>query len=104
MIARRVAWGALALVTAVLIAGAGAGPVTDRLRPSIDRITAILADPALTGAAMAGPRRGAQRQIMDEAVDFREAARRARGRTSPSITVCTGWVTAGSSTTSRSVG
>jgi len=70
---------AVALVVAGLVAGVTAGPVTEQLRQSIDRVTAILADPALAGAAMTAPRRAALRQVMDEAIDFPEAARRALG-------------------------
>ena len=55
------------------------GPVTDQLRRSIDRVTAILADPALEGPAMTTPRRAALRRVMDEVIDFPEAAKRALG-------------------------
>jgi phospholipid transport system substrate-binding protein len=70
----------LAVVLAAgALAGPVAGPVTEQLRRSIDRVTTILADPALSGVGMTVPRRAALREVMDEAIDFGEAARRALG-------------------------
>ncbi len=86
VIARGLSRVAVALVAAALIAGVGAGPVTEQLRQSIDKVTSILADPALAGAAMTVPRRAALRQVMDEAIDFPEAAKRALGTHWPSRT------------------
>jgi phospholipid transport system substrate-binding protein len=65
-----VAWLAVTAVT---------GPVTDQLRRSIERVTAILADPALRDTAMTTRRRTAVREVMDEAIDFTEAGKRALG-------------------------
>jgi phospholipid transport system substrate-binding protein len=79
VIGRRAARVLVLAAVAVAAAGAGPVPVTDEVRRSIDRVTAILADPALKGPAMTGPRRAALREVLDEAIDFPEAARRALG-------------------------
>lgn len=68
-----------AILAAVVLAGGGVGAVTEQLRPSIEAIMAILADPALAGPAKTLPRQAALRQVMDEAIDFQEAAKRALG-------------------------
>ena len=75
-----VAWLALALVGA-----AGAGPVTDQLKTEIDRVIAVLDDPALKGPAKSQERRQAIRTITDEVFDWTEMARRALGRHWPEI-------------------
>jgi phospholipid transport system substrate-binding protein len=67
------------LVAGALLAAPSAGPVTEQLRRSIDRVIAILSDPALQGPAMTTARRDAVRRVMDEAIDFPEAAKRALG-------------------------
>jgi phospholipid transport system substrate-binding protein len=67
---------ALALV-GVLPGGAGAGSATDELRPAIDKVLRILDDPALKGEARTRERRAALRGVMESAIDFPEAARRA---------------------------
>lgn len=69
---------ALALVVAAA-RPATAGPASDTLRPAIDRVLAILEDPALEGPARARERRGALRAVMETVVDFPEAGRRALG-------------------------
>jgi phospholipid transport system substrate-binding protein len=66
----------LALV-GVLQAGAGTGGATDELRPAIDKVLQILGDPALKGEAKTTERRAALRHVMEGAIDFSEAARRA---------------------------
>lgn len=67
----------LAFVSA-LPAGAGAGAgATDELRPAIDKVLRILDDPALKGEARTSERRAALRSVMETAIDFPEAARRA---------------------------
>jgi phospholipid transport system substrate-binding protein len=71
---------ATALVLAVLAAlpdGARAGSTTDELRPAIDKVLRILADPALKGETRTRERRVALRAVMEGAIDFQEAARRA---------------------------
>jgi phospholipid transport system substrate-binding protein len=66
----------LALV-GVLPDGARAGGATDELRPAIDKVLRILDDPALKGEANTRERRAALRVVMEGAIDFPEAARRA---------------------------
>jgi phospholipid transport system substrate-binding protein len=61
----------------VLPAGAGAGGATDELRPAIDKVLRILDDPALKGEAKTHERRAALRGVMESAIDFPEASRRA---------------------------
>ena len=56
---------------------AGAGGATDELRPAIDKVLRILDDPALKGEAKTRERRAALRSVMESAIDFPEAARRA---------------------------
>ena len=56
-----------------------AGPATDQLRPTIDRVVRILDDPALKGPAMVSQRRTALRRVMGDVIDFPEAAMRALG-------------------------
>lgn len=58
-------------------AGAGTGGATDELRPAIDKVLQILADAALKGEAKTTERRAALRHVMESAIDFSEAARRA---------------------------
>ncbi len=69
----------LVVAAAALVSAPSPGPVTEELRRSIDRVVAILGDPALRGPAVTVPRRAAIRQIIDEAIDFAEAAKRALG-------------------------
>lgn len=69
-----------ALALAVLFtvsASAAPGSATDALRPAIDHVLRILADPALKGAAQTPARRAALRGAIDDVIDFPEAARRA---------------------------
>lgn len=56
--------------------GSAAGP-TDELRPAIDKVLRILADPELRGEERTRERRTALRAVMENAIDFPEAARRA---------------------------
>jgi phospholipid transport system substrate-binding protein len=56
---------------------AAAGGATDELRPAIDKVLRILDDPALKGEAKTRERRTALRGVMEGAIDFPEAARRA---------------------------
>ena len=58
---------------------ASAGGATEILRPAVDRVVHILADPALTGAAHTLERRRALRAVMEDVIDFPDAARRALG-------------------------
>jgi phospholipid transport system substrate-binding protein len=57
--------------------GAGAGSAADELRPAIDKVLRILDDPAMKGELRTRERRAALRTVMESAIDFPEAARRA---------------------------
>ena len=71
---------ALALVATMLFASpASAGAPTDALRGHIDRIFALLGDPAMKGPDNVAARHRALRALTEEAVDFREAAQRSLG-------------------------
>ena len=50
---------------------------TQALQPTIDGVLTVLADPALAGAARAPQRQAALRKVMEPAIDFPDAARRA---------------------------
>jgi phospholipid transport system substrate-binding protein len=73
---------AIVLAVALALAGAGPGPAeagsaTEALRPAIDQVLRVLEDPALKGPARTVPRRAALRGVIEEIIDFPEAARRA---------------------------
>ena len=74
----RAAAVALAVV-AVLGSPAWAGAPADALRDHIDRIFALLDDPALKGADHVASQHRALRALTVKAVDFQEAARRSLG-------------------------
>ena len=71
---------ACALLGLGIAASASAGPPTDQLRASIERVIKVLEDPALKAEARAAERRAAVRAVANETFDFRETARRALGR------------------------
>lgn len=77
MIGRVIPW----VMSAVLIAAssAGAEPVTEQLRPQIERVLRTLEDQALKGPARAPERRRALREATEGVFDWREMARRALG-------------------------
>ena len=54
-----------------------AAGAVDELRPAIDKVLRILADPELKGEERTRERRTALRSVMENAIDFPEAARRA---------------------------
>jgi phospholipid transport system substrate-binding protein len=56
---------------------ATAGGATETLRPAVDRVLSILADPALKGAEHRPERRRALRAVINGVIDFPDAARRA---------------------------
>jgi phospholipid transport system substrate-binding protein len=58
---------------------AGAGPATEQLRASIDRVIQVLQDPTLRSDAATKARRAAIRREADNIFDVRETARRALG-------------------------
>ena len=74
---RGVAAGLLVLGAA---AGAHAGPATDRLKPEIERVLAVMENPALRGEAKTQERRQAIRAVTDGVFDWTEMARRSLGR------------------------
>jgi phospholipid transport system substrate-binding protein len=70
------------IVLGVLAAAPGrapAGAATEILRPAVDRVLHILADPALKGAEHTAERRQALQAVMAGVIDFPDAARRALG-------------------------
>jgi phospholipid transport system substrate-binding protein len=71
----------LAIVLAVLAPGrAAAGPPTDQVRGSIDRVLQILTDPELKKEAKTGDRRAAIRTVANEIFDFTEISQRSLAR------------------------
>ncbi len=68
------------LLVLAAVAGAEAGPATEQLRPEIDRVLAVLEDPALRGEARAQERREAIRASTDGVFDWTEMAKRSLGR------------------------
>jgi phospholipid transport system substrate-binding protein len=71
-------------VVALSIIAAPPGPArggepTEALRPAVDQVLRILADPALTGTAHTLERRRALHAAMEGVIDFPDAARRALG-------------------------
>jgi phospholipid transport system substrate-binding protein len=77
---QRAAFTAVALLLFAVVAwpaSAGAGGAADELRLSIDKILGILAAPELKGEGHVRERRAALHTVVDDAIDFPEAARRA---------------------------
>ena len=71
---------AVALVLLLGVASpAVAGGPTDTLRTYIDRLFGVLEDPSLKGPTRAAERQRALRAMAEEALDFRESARRTLG-------------------------
>jgi phospholipid transport system substrate-binding protein len=76
------------LVTTILIAALGlvagspahAGPPTDQLKGGVDRVLAILQDPALKQPAKADERRQKIRAVANEVFDWQETGKRALAR------------------------
>src|SRR5262245_50937464 len=71
---------AASVLSALAALPALAGPATDQLKISIDRVIKVLEDPSLKTEGKIDERRSAIRQIANETFDFRETARRALGR------------------------
>jgi phospholipid transport system substrate-binding protein len=67
----------------LLIVGASApafaGPAAEQLASQIDRVLAVLGDPAFKGDDRVAPRRQAVRQVTDDLVDWNEMGRRTLG-------------------------
>ena len=68
------------LVTLLAAAPAWAGPPTEQLRGSIDRVVKTLDNPSLKGDARTPERKAAVRRIANEIFDFAEIAKRSLGR------------------------
>ena len=60
-------------------APASAGPPADQLASQIDRVLAVLGDPAFKGDNHLGTRRQAVRRLTDELIDWKEMGRRTLG-------------------------
>jgi phospholipid transport system substrate-binding protein len=60
--------------------GAQAGPATDQLKGGVDRVLAILQDPALKTPAKADERRQKIRAVANEVFDWQETGKRALAR------------------------
>ena len=56
-----------------------AGPPAEQLASQIDRVLAVLGDPAFKGDEHVGPRRQAVRRVTDELIDWNEMGRRTLG-------------------------
>jgi|SRR5689334_7915122 phospholipid transport system substrate-binding protein len=56
-----------------------AGAPSEQLASQIDRVLAVLGDPALKGDDKSAPRRQAVRRVTDELIDWNEMGRRALG-------------------------
>jgi phospholipid transport system substrate-binding protein len=56
-----------------------AGPPAEQLASQIERVLAVLGDPAFKGDERVGPRRQAVRQVTDELIDWNEMGRRTLG-------------------------
>jgi phospholipid transport system substrate-binding protein len=73
-----------AVVTVALVGWGGgtavAGAPTDQLRARVDRVLAVLEDPALKPEARAADRRAAIRAVANELFDFRELSQRTLAR------------------------
>jgi phospholipid transport system substrate-binding protein len=67
----------LVALVGVLPDVATAGGAADALQPAIDRVLRVLDDPTLKGEGKTRERRVALRGVMESAIDFSEAARRA---------------------------
>lgn len=71
---------ALALLVLGSSAVAFAGPATDQLKPDIDRVIAIIEDPALQAESRTADRRQAVRAITARIFDWTAMSKRALGR------------------------
>jgi phospholipid transport system substrate-binding protein len=70
--------GAFAMLV-TLAAPVTAGPPAEQISVQIDRVLAVLGDPAMKGAEQTAPRRQAVRRVTDEMIDWDEMGRRALG-------------------------
>ena len=77
---RLVAAGLIAAVALVASRAADAGPPTDQLKSTIDRILSILQDPALRAPGKVEERRLKIREVADDVFDWTEIGKRALAR------------------------
>jgi phospholipid transport system substrate-binding protein len=70
----------VSVFTILAVANAAAGPPTDQVRGSIDRVLQILADPELKQTTKTGDRRNAIRTVAGEIFDFSEISQRSLAR------------------------
>lgn len=77
---RLVAAGLIAAVALVASRAADAGPPTDQLKSTIDRILSILQDPALRAPDKVEERRLKIREVADDVFDWTEIGKRALAR------------------------
>jgi phospholipid transport system substrate-binding protein len=77
---RVVASGLLAVLALVAAQAAHAGPPTDQLKSTIDRILVVVEDPALKQPGKAEERRQKIRTIANEVFDWQEVGKRALAR------------------------
>jgi phospholipid transport system substrate-binding protein len=81
MIGQKIRGAALACLFVCVAAAPGwAGPPTEQLKGSIDRVMKLIEQPALKGDGKAGERRAAVRKIANDIFDFAEISRRSLGR------------------------
>src|SRR5262245_65610258 len=71
---------AIALMPLLAAVDAVAGPATDQVRVSIDRVLQILSDPELKQATKTSERRAAIRVVANEIFDFTEISQRSLAR------------------------
>jgi phospholipid transport system substrate-binding protein len=69
----------MVLLAASPVCSVWAGPPTDQLRHGVDRVVAILHDPALAGDRQIDQRRAAIAKVAGEIFDFSDMARRSLG-------------------------
>ena len=69
----------LGLLLGALPTPALAGPPAEQLASQIDRVLAVLGDPAFRGDDQGGTRRQAVRRVTDQLIDWNEMGRRTLG-------------------------
>lgn len=76
---RRAGLAALALLSLVLPASAAGGPITEKVRSTVENVQALLQDQRLQSDARKKERRAQLRQILGRRFDFAEMAKRSLG-------------------------
>jgi len=80
MMERCLACATAMMLVALMVGAVAAGPATDQLKPEIDKVIAILENPALKGDGKTVERRQALRGVTNGVFDWTDMARRALGR------------------------